>query len=413
MALESGRASEHEPPPRIAGCQGDAFVVHSIRVRLGDIVASTLAHASNATAFDESQVAELRRLAASCANGDEPLTPVEDERQADWQAWSRAAPGAWTWLSAPWFYVENYFYARMRAATGCHANLRDPFCGQKTDALHSCAGVRLSLADEGAGSAGEALRYYLLRSLWGNQADLSLSGGRALAAPSGEPVERLLVRNDLDSVCAYLAAIAPPSRPANDAEVCVVLDNCGLELLADLALADCLAHTLGIARVVLYAKAWPVFVSDALPADVAAHVSWLCSSAQGEHAALGRRLQCLLVDGRLSIHSHAFFTSPLDWRDMIGAAADLHAALARAHLVIVKGDANYRRLVGDRAFDPTTSPTPLLAELGLRALVSLRTNKSPAMLGCDAALVARLDREHPAWRVDGKYGMITAHIVQI
>jgi hypothetical protein len=49
-------------------------------------------------------------------------------------------------------------------------------------------------------------------------------------------------------------------------DVIIVLDNCGMELLADLALAEGLCRLGLAARVTLQCKTQPVFVSDAMEA---------------------------------------------------------------------------------------------------------------------------------------------------
>jgi hypothetical protein len=81
-----------------------------------------------------------------------------------------------------------------------------------------------------------------------------------------------------------------------------------------------------------------------------------------------------------------------------------------ASLVILKGDMNYRRAVGDALWDRHTTfatvmhyfPAPVMA---------LRSLKSDAIVGLPAELVRRLDEKTSAWRVGGHYGVIqfTAH----
>jgi hypothetical protein len=75
-----------------------------------------------------------------------------------------------------------------------------------------------------------------------------------------------------------------------------------------------------------------------------------------------------------------------------------------AALVVSKGDANYRRVVGDALWQPETPfadvtayfPAPLLA---------LRTLKSNPIVGLPAGLAERLDAEDATWRVNGRRGV--------
>jgi len=89
--------------------------------------------------------------------------------------------------------------------------------------------------------------------------------------------------------------------------------------------------------------------------------------------------------------------------------ADLQTELAAAGLVVVKGDANYRRLCGDAHWSAMTPfsaasvyfPAPLLA---------LRTLKSEIILGLRAGEAERLSAQDPDWLVNGKRGVIQASL---
>ena len=178
--------------------------------------------------------------------------PRQPAGHSGWDGEYLAAATGATWLQAPWWLVENYFYRRLLAfaATETHP---DPFARPKAAAAASglapfCTTV-LPLCSSSSGPSPDSntLRHLCLRSLWGNRADLSLSSGRVVGVPSLDAVatDKLLI-DGIDAALAALAA-APSSAP-----VVIVLDNCGLELLCDLALADAL---LSAGRtVVLHAK---------------------------------------------------------------------------------------------------------------------------------------------------------------
>ena len=76
---------------------------------------------------------------------------------------------------------------------------------------------------------------------------------------------------------------------------------------------------------------------------------------------------------------------------------------------MVKGDANYRRLLGDAHWPPTTSfaqatgyfPAPLVA---------LRTLKAEIIVGLRSGEAERLQTEDPAWLVNGKRGVVQASL---
>jgi hypothetical protein len=73
--------------------------------------------------------------------------------------------------------------------------------------------------------------------------------------------------------------------------------------------------------------------------------------------------------------------------------------------VISKGDANYRRLVGDCHWDPTT-PFQIAAGYFPTTLVALRTLKAELIVGLRQGEAERFQAQDPAWRVNGKRGVI-------
>ena len=74
--------------------------------------------------------------------------------------------------------------------------------------------------------------------------------------------------------------------------------------------------------------------------------------------------------------------------------------------MIIKGDANYRRTVGDCLWPAQTPFTHVLSYIDAPVLC-LRTLKSDPVIGLpSAATAAALDRVDPEWRVNGKRGLI-------
>jgi hypothetical protein len=113
------------------------------------------------------------------------------------------------------------------------------------------------------------------------------------------------------------------------------------------------------------------------------------------------RLGCALGDGRLALRSHPYWNGPESLWDMPDALA---RELTGARLVVLKGDANYRRALGDAVWPEGTSfatvtssfPAPLLA---------LRTLKSDPVVGLVPGRARELDQIDGTWRVNGKRGL--------
>eukprot|EP01043_Picozoa_sp_COSAG02_P062968 COSAG02_NODE_8812_length_2435_cov_3.939212_2_plen_203_part_00 len=95
--------------------------------------------------------------------------------------------------------------------------------------------------------------------------------------------------------------------------VIIVLDNCGLELLADLVLADGLLGCGAAAHVVLHCKAQPVFVSDAMAKDIAQAVEWIGTRGTEACVGIATRLAAAQADGRLVISPQRFYTTASPW----------------------------------------------------------------------------------------------------
>ena len=83
----------------------------------------------------------------------------------------------------------------------------------------------------------------------------------------------------------------------------------------------------------------------------------------------------------------------------------LNSLFGDAQLVIVKGDANYRRWVDDALWNPTTAYTNVMDYFPY-PVVNLRTLKSDPIMGLPHLLDDQLDKIDPTWRTNGQRGVI-------
>jgi hypothetical protein len=255
----------------------------------------------------------------------------------------------------------------------------DPFAPFKT------AELRSSTLDADYGWLAEHLDFdaAMLASLYGNRADL----GFQLVAGNSATVHDQLVADDSAAVRSFFHRNAP-------LPVTFVLDNAGRELLSDLVFADHLL-TDGLAgEVTLHAKPYPYFVSDATLKDVGDCLRRLRDLPGGS----GDRLHHAAADGRLRIRTHPFHCAPLSFHDM---PADLADELSRG-VTVFKGDLNYRRLVGDCHWDPSTPFDRTVSYLPGPA-IALRVLKSEVVVGAG-------NRDRPqGWSTAGTYASIQLH----
>ncbi|MFI9612251.1 damage-control phosphatase ARMT1 family protein [Streptomyces sp. NPDC052023] len=340
----------------------------------------------------------LDALLTSCAEGViEPL-PSDAHDRDRWAAWGLGTYAGQSWFDVPWLWSESYFYRALLEAVGYFGSGPeqgiDPFRPLKLAELDAPATDEelAALDDLQSRPADERAQALLHGSLWGNRADLgfrlSAGGDTAAAAPG-------LVADDSETLWSLL----PPSGTGT---LCLIADNAGRELVPDLLLVAHLLAEGRAGRAVLHVKPHPYYVSDATPADVLDALRRL-TGAPGAAGAYGRRLWAATTDGRLTVRVHPFSCGPLPYAEMPG---DLRTELAAATVTIVKGDLNYRRLVGDRRLPPTTSFADL-TDYFPGPVAALRTLKSEVICGLDADTEAALvAAEGQGWRTGGTHALI-------
>jgi hypothetical protein len=83
----------------------------------------------------------------------------------------------------------------------------------------------------------------------------------------------------------------------------------------------------------------------------------------------------------------------------------IRVELNESDLLVSKGDANYRRLLGDRHWPPATVLREVVNYLPAPVLV-LRVAKAEIAVGLRPGQAEQLDQLDPDWRTDGNWGMI-------
>lgn len=180
----------------------------------------------------------------------------------------------------------------------------------------------------------------------------------------------------------------------------LLLDNAGAELCFDLALVDALLRFTR-AQVTLHAKPCPMFVSDARPEEVLQAIRAFHGGGTAL-AAWGQRLDAARAAQRLVLRAESDWGEPRDFSNLTRTlAADLKAA----HVVIAKGDLNYRRFLEDRTWPVDTRPCVATAKVPFRAFC-LRVLKSDVVVGLDVETAARAEALDLDWRTGGKFAVV-------
>ncbi|MGQ9666764.1 MAG: damage-control phosphatase ARMT1 family protein [Anaerolineae bacterium] len=384
------------PPPLMTSDEG-SFAQDTFRNRLPAMLDDLIRQ----PAFPVEIRASLAELKREITHG----LPVRRlaERTPDrptWdEVWSRFIGRSW--LRLPWYPAEAYFYRRILEATryfqpGPWQGV-DPFGPQKRRELApdsptwESLGTALERLPVGARPCLSAL---LLLDLWGNRADLSITeiARSAHAGLSAQESQHLLMDHRPQVIERF--------ESGKVRRVDFILDNAGLELLFDLVLADHLLTHWNVQCIRLHLKPQPFFVSDAMPVDVQEALQGM--RRWPKLAPIASRLEAAQARGRLELLTDPFWISAYGHAHM---PAHLYRLLGEADLVIIKGDANYRRLLDDRRW-PATDSLEERTRYFPAPFVCLRTAKAELVLDMTEERVRELEARDPRWRVNGQYGLI-------
>jgi uncharacterized protein with ATP-grasp and redox domains len=388
-------------PEPLRGSEPDSFAHYTITVRFPRIINQVLQE--NDLPAEEQK--SLKQLLAEIP--EKPLRPLLDQNSPDARMWSEYLHPytGQNWLQTPWFFCETYFFRRIIEAIRYYEKSLDerldPYHRQKESSLdETLAGLRTpmeQLPSKPHANLSDTLPEALIMGVWGNQTDLSMWPAGSNQGPDqvgGQDSSHLLV-NEANLIVDHLLN----ERPTR---VDLILDNAAAELSRDLLLADLLVSGPMGVSVHLHAKPHPTYVSDATAHDVHMTVEALTKMKHRGLRAVGQRLAESMLNGRLQIHEHYFWTSPLSGWQM---PDELYADLAKAQLIISKGDANYRRFLGDRHW-PFTTPFTEITHYRPAPLAALRVLKSEVACGLKPEQPALIRQKDPDWLIDGRWGVI-------
>ncbi|KAK4530095.1 hypothetical protein CCYA_CCYA03G0952 [Cyanidiococcus yangmingshanensis] len=416
FAAEPSRGPRCRPlPPLLTALEPGTWAHDTMSRRIREEILTRIFREN--TFFSSEAVNRLQQLEAELAAPTEHCLRRLEEPAAgegvppDLLLWNeRILPPflACNWLSSPWCVAEFYFYRRVMEAVGYFETKLDPFRHQKElgvsahiETMSRWATRVLPLLESPLRRSVPERRHWLLHfvriAMNGNRMDLSLwpVGGESAQTDTETGVH--VLADDSEQLWAYVSARMPLNQ------VGIIVDNAGLELFSDLLLADHLVHS-GLAQSVMFhTKGHPTFVSDATAADLHWMIDYLGKLPTNTPLQrLARRWERYLLDGRWQCRDDLFWAQPQAFWEM---DAPLWKCIQNQQLVFVKGDANYRRLLGDRAW-PLNTPFSDVVAYWPTAICALRALK--AELGCgipEAASQYAAGRD-PKWMVNGRWAVL-------
>ncbi len=432
MAQENSLPQSRLPrlplPPQIMGSEIGSFAYNTVAHRLPDIaqrviddnkfplsikplqnIKSRAGETPTPQEFLEMSIVEnLQTLIQELPYGKvRLLKDIEAPDIAAWNNYLEPYVGN-NWLDIPWYFAEAYFYRRILEATNYFIPGEwqgfDPFESQKRlGLLTSSQSIQAlsTLVNRWVCSAPDTHRGNLIKllyiSLWGNRADLSL-----WRAESGDRSSLDIEREKAYVLADCTDAIANQISRFKDARIDFIVDNAGFELFGDLCLVDFLLATNAAKKIYLHLKAHPTFVSDAMIKDIHQTIEFLAKDSDAQVQLLASRWRWYIESDRLRLCENLFWTSPLAFWEMPDA---LRQQLSKSNLIFIKGDANYRRLLGDRHWPFTTPFEDIVTYFGA-PMIALRTLKAELASGLQLEQIETLNREDPQWLTNGRWGVI-------
>ena len=322
------------------------------------------------------------------------------ENTSDKSQWNKAAEPniGKSWLEIPWFFAETFFFRRLLEATqyfqpGPWQGM-DPFQHIKDREISSALEPFIAAYESYSKLVGvKPFQKTCYQALWGNQSDLS---NLEIYESTNSTEKEKLVLDHSKPAYEYILSKSP-------LRIAYFLDNVGKELYFDIAFLDFLLEAKLAESITCFLKNQPFFVSDAQPKDFQKAVDFLSTSSKKIVQNLGKRMINGIKSGRVKFKAPPFLTSCFSFREMPETLKD---QISKHDFTILKGDVNFRRLVGDRHWDPTT-PLEKAAGYFHTSFMSLRTIKSELIVGLSEKKLNALETHaEEDWLINGKRGMI-------
>ncbi|CAI4223006.1 unnamed protein product [Auanema sp. JU1783] len=437
--------------PRLTGSKEGTFRYETIRTRWPTILTRVIDHFSTGiekftTRYGEDAEKSVKQILSALSEihylmvTDKPLRLLTDNFE-DVNVWNEHLSSLRlnkelvnsTWYKEPWLFVECYLYRLIFSFVfqSQVMEAHDYFFHQKIASFHTHTDqIILGVEDlnkfvalgQNEQSITSSLTSLLKICLWGNRADLSLSGGIAsLFNESSKDLDardKYILINHIPDAINYLKSIKPKVGDALS-RIDIILDNSGVELAGDLTLADYLVTAGLVDKVVFHGKKIPWFVSDTTPDDFQWTIKAIAELKGSDGAVredcqrFSRSITERLEQGIYEFKCEGFWTLPFPYTEMATRAPELYADLSESSLVILKGDLNYRKLVEDRDW---TYETPMMNAVGnflISPLLVLRTLKSETVVGLDRTVVDHVLSRYGddyQWMTTGTYAVAHFHV---
>lgn len=242
-------------------------------------------------------------------------------------------------------------------------------------------------------------------NLWGNKCDTSITNG----VVSTKDLNQIATVNVLESniLCDHSEKIWESiSRDSASDIIDIVLDNSGYELFTDLCLSDFIISNKLAKKIRFYVKVVPWFISDVMLHDFHWLISELRNSYNKPLNNLGIRWQTYVNNKIWTVEEHNFWTLPVGFVHMERVEPALYKKLSEAKVIIFKGDLNYRKLLNEINWEPTTPFEVAIGDFKPSKIATLRTLKADLVAGLNQGIAEKTEEKDEKWLISGDFGVI-------
>lgn len=432
-----------ERPESLSGVFTSSFAYTTIKDRLPETLTKVIDYLSRLAGDyhkvnDDEKADDAKKIVSKLSKlknemqTDKPLSLIKDDYSDTdkWNAFLKDIPimeenkNTPSWFTVSWLSSECYFYRKIYEAlqlSKYHRNC-DPFLEQKlnsfkssTEAFKSLAKFTVDILETNEVDSVENLckdfEFLLEYSLWGNKCDLSLSVGVNAINELHESTEfktllEHILSNHTEDIWKHILKMKEQTNEQKR-RIDFILDNAGFELLTDLCLAEFLVDKKFCDVIYFHVKSFPWFVSDTQESDFLWTINECVKFDDNKLIqTLGQRWNKQVTIGVFKIVQNEYWTIPRDYSDMREHDIDLYNELSKSNLIVFKGDLNYRKLVGDRNWNPTTPFAKALNGFCPSPLCTLRTIKADVVVGLENGKAEQTSQKDDDWMISAKYGVI-------
>lgn len=204
----------------------------------------------------------------------------------------------------------------------------------------------------------------------------------------------------------------------NVTRINILTDNFGVEFLADIIMGYYFILKKGKntkIEVIYNVNELPIFVSDVSHNDETLLFDTLNEFVKDNkyYKELLNDIQSLITENKLLFKPDFFWNMPVYYNTIVkpeykkaGYLSEIKNIFCGTDLLIVKGDLNYRRLVGDRNYNPQKDIKNCINYIKCPLLIIRSFKSNVTLLGKNYKEFIKNKRIEQDWQSNGKYGII-------